>query len=424
MTVLAINGAPAVRVASFPPQQTLGPEERAAVLEVLDAGVLSAFIAEEVEGGPKVVAAERAFAEYTGASEAVTVNSATTGLQVALAAVGIEAGDEVIVSPYTMSASAAAILLQNGVPVFADVEDSTFGLDPRSVEERITPRTRALLVVHLFGHPARMGELLALADRYGLAVIEDAAQSIGARWGDRHTGTLGTAGVLSLNYHKIIHSGEGGVVLTDDRPVAVRARLVRNHGEVSSSALDVDPVNTLGSNFRMTEMEAAIAREQLKKVEALLALRRALAERLSRRLRELPGIIAPEIATGCTHSWYVYCPRLDLEALEGIERRQIAEALRAEGIPVQEGYVSPVYLQPIYQRRIARGARGCPWTCGHWSGETSYAAGICPVTERLHGRELLALDVTREPLTPRDVDDVADAFEKVLGAVDELRERS
>ncbi len=422
---LAIDGGSPVRDRPFPPQETIGEEERRAVLEVLDSGILSQFLGEwgpDFLGGPRVRACEHAFAEALGAAEAISINSATTGLQVAVAAVGIAPGDEVIVSPFTMSASAAAIVMQNAIPVFADIEAETYGLEPEAVAGRITRQTRAILVTHLFGHPARMDRLLELSERHDLAVIEDAAQSIGATWNGRQTGTLGTAGVLSLNYHKIIHAGEGGIVLTDDPEVAQRARLVRNHGETVVGELDIENIaNTIGSNFRLGEIEAAIAVEQLKKLDGLLAHRRHLAERLTARLSELPAILPATVATDCSHSYYVYPVRLELRRLEGVTRAAVARTLRAEGIPVAEGYVRPLYLQAMYQRRIAHGTEGCPWTCGHWHGQVSYEAGICPVAERLHEEELLLLDLCRAPLTEDDIDDVADSFAKVLGDLDALR---
>ena len=288
---LAIHGGSPVRSRPFPPQATIDDDERRAVLEVLESGVLSQFLGEWSEdfmGGPRVRACEEAFAQRLGAEHAVAVNSATTGLHVALAAAGIGPGDEVIVSPYTMSASAAVIVLQNAIPVFADIEDETFGLDPASVEERVTEHTRALMVTHLFGHPARVDGLLEIARRYNLVIVEDAAQSIGATWNGRETGAIGTAGVLSLNYHKIVHSGEGGIVLTDDPQIATRARLSRNHGEVVVEETDLpDIVNTVGSNFRMTEIDAAIAITQLGKLDRLLAGRREIAGYLAARLAEL-----------------------------------------------------------------------------------------------------------------------------------------
>lgn len=425
---LAIFGGAPVRSRPFPPQATIDEEERRAVLEVLESGVLSQFLGEWSEdfmGGPRVRACEEAFAQRLGAEHAVAVNSATTGLHVGLAAAGIGPGDEVIVSPYTMSASAAVIVLQNAIPVFADIEDETFGLDPASVEERITEHTRALMVTHLFGHPARMDGLLEIARRHDLVIVEDAAQSIGATWNGRETGGIGTTGVLSLNYHKIVHSGEGGIVLTDESQIATRARLSRNHGEVVVEETDLpDIVNTIGSNFRMTEIDAAIAITQLGKLDRLLAGRREIAVYLTARLAELPGITPPMVRPEATHSFYVFPMTLEPEELKGVGRTDVARALAAEGIPVSEGYVKPLYLQAMYQQRLARGSRGCPWTCGHWQGEVSYAPGICPVTERLYERDLLLADVCRHPLTLEDAKDVADAFEKVMTNVDVIRDGS
>jgi perosamine synthetase len=421
---LALHGGDPVRRHPFPEHNTIGEAERAAVLEVLDSGVLSGFLgtwSAEFYGGARVRACEEAFANRFCASDAIAVNSATTALQVALAAAGVQPGDEVIVPPFTMSASAATIVAQNAVPVFADIEDQTYGLDAVSVRERITPYTRAIVVVHLFGHPTRMDELLELSERHDLAIIEDAAQSIGATWHGRETGTIGTAGVLSLNRHKLIQCGEGGIVLTNDPAVARIARMARNHGEVVVDDEGGDPFNTLGSNFRMTEIEAAIASSQLEKLAGLLEIRRRLAARLTARLEQLPLIAPARTEPDCESSHYVYPVRLLPDLLDRVDRSVFARALEAEGIPVGTGYVKPIYLQPMYQNRDGRGRAGCPWSCGHWHGAVSYAPGICPVTERLWRRELILLDTVRAPLTEHDVDDVADAFEKVLGSLDELR---
>lgn len=424
MSTLALAGGPAVRTRPFPAGTNIGEEERRNVLDVLDSGALSGFLADWGDpfyGGPWVRECERSFAAKLGCDHAVALNSGTTGLQASLAAVGVEPGDEVIVPPYTMSASAAAVLLNNAVPVFADIEDETYGLDPISVERAISDRTSALVVVHLFGHPARMSSLLDLCSRRGLAIVEDAAQSVGATYSGRYTGTLGTAGVLSLNRHKIIQCGEGGIVLTSDPSAARIAAMVRNHGEAVVEDEGGDPFNTLGSNYRMTELHAAIAVAQLEKLDRLLEHRRRLAARLSKRLGEHAALVPPAVVDGCTHSYYLYPVRLLTDLLDGVDRGAIVDALRAEGIEVEPGYVKPLYLEPVYQRRSARGNTGCPWACGHWRGAVSYDAGLCPTTERLYADELLVLDSCRAPLDDADVDDVADAFEKVTENLDVLR---
>jgi dTDP-4-amino-4,6-dideoxygalactose transaminase len=394
-------------------------------MEVLDSGVLSKFVGEygpDFYGGPRVKKIESEFAARFGVRHAIATNSATTALHVAVAAAGIGPGDEVIVSPYTMSASATSVLMQNAVPVFADVQDDIFCLDPDSVRKRITPYTRAIMVTHLFGHPADMKPIMEIAQEYNLRVLEDAAQAVGATYNGEFAGALGDVGVMSLNFHKIIHAGEGGIVLTNDDTLAERARLVRNHGECVVERMGwTDIVNTMGSNYRMTEIEAAIGAEQLRKLDRLVAHRRKLAGHLTRRLAGLDGIVKPPITNPrATHTFYAYPVRFNgLRA--GVSRHTFTRALRAEGTSFNEGYVRPLYLLPLYQKRTVYGTCGCPWTCGHYKGKVSYEKGICPNAERLHERELLLADICHYPLTTEDMDDVANAFDKILRHLPELK---
>jgi dTDP-4-amino-4,6-dideoxygalactose transaminase len=394
-------------------------------MEVLDSGVLSQFLGEygpEFHGGPRIKKIEAESATRFRAKHAIATNSATTALQVAVAAVGISPGDEVIVSPYTMSASATSILMQNAIPVFADVQDDIFCLDPQSIRERITPYTRGIMVTHLFGHPADMKPIMEIARAHNLRVIEDAAQSIGAVYNGTFTGTIGDAGVLSLNRHKIIHTGEGGIILIDHDEIAERARLIRNHGECVVEKMGWrDIANTMGSNYRMTEIEAAIGVEQLHKLDGLFAHRNRLAAHLTRRLEEFRDAVEPPVIyPNATHAFYVYAVKFKADRV-GVRRHTFLQALRAEGIPFDEGYVRPLYLQPMYQKRIAHGNEGCPWTCAHYRGKVTYDKGICPVAERLNEGELLLSDICHHPLTTEDMDDVADAFKKVLNHAPDLR---
>jgi perosamine synthetase len=409
---LALYGGEPVRRAAFPPPPGVGDAERRAVAEVLDSGVLSDFVGEWGDafwGGPRVRAMEAAWRERFGARHAVSMNSATSALYAAVAAAGIGPGDEVIVSPYTMSASATCALVNGAVPVFADVEAETFGLDPASVRARITPRTKAIVVVDLFGCPARMDEIMSIATEHGLVVIEDAAQAPGALYHGRPAGTIGHVGVFSLNYHKTIQCGEGGVAVTDDERLAERLALVRNHGEAVVGAMGAPHADVLGFNYRLGELEAAIATAQLGRLEELTEPRVSHADRISSAVGELDGLTPPSVPDGVRHVYYVHVTRID-ETVLGVSRAAFAEALRAEGVPVVEGYVAPLYRQPVYRERAA------PLGLG----EADYTDGICPVTERLHEHEVIYHSLIHAGMEDSDVQDVIDAFAKVHARRHEL----
>jgi perosamine synthetase len=414
---LAIEGGTPVRARPFPEYRTIGVEETAAVAEVLDSGVLSAFLgtwSPEFLGGPRVRKLEEEWAAYFGVAHAVSMNSATSGLFAALGAAGVGPGDEVIVSPYTMSASAVGPLLYNAIPVFADIDAETFCISAETIRAVLTPHTRAIVVVDLFGHPADMDAIMALAAEHGLTVIEDAAQAPGARVNERYAGTLGHIGLFSLNYHKHIHSGEGAVVVTDDPALAEKLQLIRNHAEVvlQQKPGGGDLNNMIGFNYRMTEIEAAIASEQLKKLDGLLAARIDRANKLTELLSNIGGISTPVVRPACVHAYYIYALRYDAGAV-GVPRAQFAAALGAEGIPIGEGYVAPIYLQPLYQQRRLYGGTGSPWTDPAYKGSVSYDRGICPVTERMHFEELIHTGTIHGQLSAADVEDFAEAFHKV-----------
>lgn len=424
MSKLALHGGTPVRSKPFPRYNTIGDEEKKAVTEVLDSGVLSQFLgtwSPNFYGGPRVQKMEKEWAEYFKVKHAISVNSATSGLYAAVGAAGIGPGDEVIVSPYTMTASATGALVYQAVPVFADISPETFCLDPKSIRERITPRTRAIVVVDLFGHPAEMDEIMAIAKEHNLIVIEDAAQAPGAMYKGRFAGTLGHMGVYSLNYHKHIHCGEGGIVVTDDDELAERLRLIRNHGEVIVGPKGTSNIiNMVGYNYRMTEIEAAITSEQLKKLDKLVAPRVELAHQLTEGLRKFPGLTPPVVKESCTHAYYMYPIRYSA-AKTGITRKKFHEAMVAEGIPVTAGYVRPIYLEPIYQRQIAFGEGGYPFSHPAYKGKPNYNKGICPVTERMHEEELVLTHMLHAGVTKDEIKDFIAAVEKVLDHASELQ---
>jgi len=434
MNYLAINGGKKVRRKKFPSYNTIGKEEKRSVLKVLNRGVLSQYLGvwgKDFFGGPEVQALEKEWSSYFHVKHAIAVNSATSGLYAATGAAGIGPGDEVIVSPYTMSASVMPPLIYGAVPVFADIEQDYFCLDPKSVEERITKLTKAIIVVDLFGQPYNAERINEIAKRHNLVVIEDASQAPGAASQGKYTGTLGDIGVFSLNYHKHIHTGEGGMVVTNNDELADRVRLIRNHAESIVEAKGVkNLVNMVGFNFRMTEIEATIARCQLKKLKSLLKSRIKSVDYLTRKLEKVEGLRPARVRPGCTHSFYVH-PILYDQSVTGVPRDRFIDAVKAELTPTQGleswgpliscGYVKPLYFLPLFQKRIAIGADGYPFTAPVYYGKVTYKKGICPMVEQLYQQSLFYHDLAKPPVTKKALDDIAEAFMKVSRHIEELR---
>lgn len=432
MSKLALLGGEPVRTELFPAYRPIGKEEVKAAAEVVESGVLSRYLGtwhDDFMGGPQVRAFEEEWAAAFEARHAVAVNSATSGLYCAVGAAGVGPGDEVIVSPYTMMASATAPVVFNAVPVFADIDPATYCLDPAAIGHRITPRTRAIVVVHLFGQAADMDPIMEIARAHDLVVIEDCAQAPFATYMGRPVGTLGHMGVFSLNYHKHIHTGEGGVVTTNDDDIAERLQLIRNHGEaVVGGKGTANLTNIVGFNFRLGEIEAAIGRCQLAKGPGLIAARQANVAYLEDRLAGLPGISPPAVGKGNSHVYYVHGLAFDAQAA-GMPRHLFVRALKAEltetelrrgdGPLIGEGYVRPIYLEPMYQQRVGYGTVGCPFACPHYKGTVDYSPGLCPNCEAAH-RTVITHELMRPPMTRADLDDVAGAFHKVAEHAAEL----
>ncbi len=420
----AILGGEPINKKPFPAYNTIGEEEKRAVMEVLDSGELSGFVAApipEFNGGPRVKALENAFCEYFGTKHAVAVNSATSGIYCMLMAMGIGPGDEVITSPYTMHATASSILQCGAVPIFADIETDTFGLDPSSVEQNITENTKGILAVNIFGHAAKLCCLKDIADRNGLWLLEDNAQApAGQDDCGRFTATIGKAGVFSLNRHKTIQSGEGGVVITDDDQVAFKMRLVRNHGETVVDAWGVeDIVNTIGQNLRMTEMEAAVALCQFNKLDELNASRIELANYLSNRLSKIPGITPPLVRKGCKHVYYFYVMKYDSEK-SGLSREKFVKAVNAEGFYLRGGYLRPIYMEPMFTRKICFGDKGYPFTANSRNNEIKYTQGLCAVCEDLNDNQVILTNLVYPPLSTADMELFVQAIENVLSHAKEI----
>jgi len=415
------GGSPAVKH-ELKRYNVIGEEELNASKAVIESGVLSRFLGcwdEDFYGGDKVREFEEVWCNHFGVRHAVTVNSATSGLIAAVGALGIEPGDEVIVSPWTMCASATAILHWNAIPVFADIEEETFNLDPGSVEANITPQTKAIIVPDIFGHAADLDAIMKIARRHGLKVIEDAAQAPGAMYKGKYAGTVADIGVFSLNYHKHIHTGEGGVCVTNDHELAELMQLIRNHAEaVVEDKGTENLVNMLGFNFRMGEIEAAIGIEQLKKLDGQITRSIQVANRLTEGLAGLKGLRSAVVQPDCTHVYYVYPLIYDAE-LTGVSRTRMIEALVAEGVSISGGYQN-LHLLPVFQKKIAYGSKGFPWKMGGEESGVSYAKGICPVAEKMHDEAFLALPMCLYEFRDEDADAIINAFHKVWEHLDRL----
>lgn len=415
MQPLALFGGPKAIPDPFRRYNSIGPEELAAAKAVIESGVLSQFLGvwhEDFYGGPKVREFERQAAEYFGVKHAVTVNSWTSGLVAAVGAIGVEPGEEVIVTPWTMSATATAILHWNAIPVFADIDPDTYNLSPAAIERCISPYTRAIVVADIFGQSADMDEIMALASSHGLKVISDTAQAPGALYKGRYAGACAHVGGYSLNYHKHIHTGEGGILVTDDDQIAGRLQLIRNHAEAVVGDKGVSSLsNMLGYNFRLGEIECAIGIEQLRKLSGLVASRQALANQLTEGLRGLPGLQTPVVGPDRTHVYYVYPMQLDLGVL-GTTRDRICDALNAEGVVVSRRYQN-IHLLPIYQRKIAYGSKGFPWTSDICRRQVDYRKGICPVAEKLYDETYMGFGMCVYDLDRSDIGRLVDAFHKV-----------
>lgn len=417
---LALHGGTPVLKRPLPAPYLIGKREINAAVKVLKEGPLSDFVGAPGKyflGGERVRSLEAAFKKKFKVRYAVSFNSATTALHGAIVALGIGPGDEVIVPPYTMSATAAAVLMNGAVPIFADIDPETFCLDPKSVEKNISKRTKAIFAVNLFGQAADFGRLLPLAKKHKLKLIEDNAQGPGALWRGKPLGTIGDIGVFSFNVHKTIQAGEGGLLVTNNARYALRAQLCRNHGENLAAAYpEAGPL--IGSNYRMTELAAAICETQLSQLDFLTKKRRALVAYLTKRLRGIAGIRVPRVPKENYHVYYVYPLLIDEEKL-GISRNMLADAMAAEGFSMSKGYLEPLYLLPLFQKKQAFNTTHFPFD--YQGMKQNYKKGICPVIERLYEKDLTWTMLCQHPRTKKDVDAFIRALRKVLAHTSELQ---
>jgi len=357
--------------------------EISAVVEVLRSPRLSL--------GPKLEEFERNVAEYAGTKHAVAVNSGTSGLHLCVRALRLKASDEVITTPFSFVASANVLLYEKAVPVFVDVDAATLNIDANKIEAAITARTRAIMVVHVFGRPSPMREIMEIAARYNLKVIEDACEAIGAEYENRQIGSIGDAGVFAFYPNKQITTGEGGMIVTNNDSVAEQARMLRNQGR--DAATDWFEHVALGYNYRLSDINCAIGIEQLRRLEFILRQRETVARKYQARLENNPHLVLPQIDfPNGRVSWFVYVVRLR-ENFTRAQRDSIVVEMNRFGIGCGR-YFAPIHLQPFYAETFG------------------FRAGDFPIAEHAAER-VIALPFFNH-ITDAQIDEVGEMLEKLI----------
>jgi len=364
----------------------LSNEEKEAVIKVIESQMLTLL------HGTYVKKFEEDFAKYIGVKHAIGVNTGTAALHIALAALNIGPGDEVIVPPFTFIATASSVLHNNAIPIFADIDPKSYTLDPKSVQEKITNKTKAIIPVHLAGISADMNRLTAIAEKQNIHIIEDAAQSIGTLCNGKQVGSIGALGCFSFYPSKNITTGEGGMITTDNDKLAEECRLIRHHGEPSWYVY-----NRLGYNYRMTEIQGAIGGIQLKKLPEFIKIRNKNAEFLNNAVDEINGINPPFIPEYCEPAYNYWIGRINPKEI-GLSKEQFLERFPKSKVL----YPKPLYKTKLFQEKIAY-PKGCPWSCPFYGKEIDYSNITLPNVE-LITKEIFALDI-HPKITQQELED-------------------
>lgn len=332
----------------------IGKEEIDAVIAVMQSGTLSL--------GPKLEEFEKMFADYIGAKHAIAVNSGTSGLHLIVKALGIKEGDEVITTPFSFIASANVALFEGAKPVFVDIDKNTYNMDPSKIEEAITPKTRAILPVHVFGQACDMDPIISIAKKYNLKIIEDSCEAIGARYKNKKAGTFGDASVFAFYPNKQITTGEGGMIVTNNDEIATLCRSYRNQGRDTMAWLGHA---RMGYNYRLDEMSCALGVEQLKKIETILNMRKNVAEKYLKKLAHNKNVILPIVPSYNRESWFVFV----IQVRAGINRNRVIDLLKERGV-ASNIYFPPIHLQKFYKENFG------------------FKEGDFPITEEISNRTI------------------------------------
>ncbi len=428
MNKLAIKGGNPIRREDFPVWPVFDEREKRAINKVLESGKwwrdsfgegIDLHECKEEERS-QVSLFQEEFARFQGSKYGIACVNGTGALDVLIRALDIGPGMEVIAPAYTYVAGATCILQSNAVPIFVDIDPSTYNIDPKRVEEALTPNTAAVLPCHFGGQLADMDRLLEITQKHGIYLIEDAAHAHGSQWNGKGAGTIGIGGTFSFQNSKNMTAGEGGLVITDDEKLAERVESLMWSGRRRGRPWY--EFSELGWNYRMTEFQGAILRVQLMRIEEQNRLRRDNAAYLTERLREIGGldpiVIDPR---GEIHSVHIFMIRYNPEEFQDIPRAKLLEAVNAEGIPASSGYAHPLYKNPMFLEKRFYG-RECPISCGFYNKQRDYRRfeKTCPVSERACHYEAIWLDHRFFLGNKKDMDTIADAFLKVKERVDEI----
>ena len=372
----------------------LNEQEKKAVNKVIESQMLSSLAGNEVNSF------EKEFADYIGVKHAVGVNSGTAALHIALASLDIGPGDEVIIPPFTFIATGSSILHNNAIPIFADIDEKSYTLDPESVKKQITNKTKAIVPVHLAGITTDMQPLREIAHDNDIFIVEDACQAHGARYKGQKVGSIGDLSAFSFYPSKNMTTGEGGMITTNNDDIAEQCRLIRHHGEPSWYVY-----NRLGWNYRMTEIQGAIGRVQLSKLDEFIKIRNENAKYLTDKVKEIKGINPPYVPEYCEPAFNYWIGRIQPEII-GLNKAQFLEKYPKSKIL----YPKPLYKTKLFQEKIAY-PKGCPWSCNFYGKEIDYTKINLPVVEKVT-KEIFALDI-HPNITKEDLDEVINLMKKL-----------
>lgn len=387
--------------------------------------VLASLSGENHVHGPNCQAFEKEFAAWNGSRHAILTNSGTAALHMAVVACGVGAGDHVLVTAYSWSSSATCIVHHNAIPVFVDIDFDTINIDVDKIEAAITPRTKAIIVVHLHGLAVNMDKVLDVAHRHNLKVIEDACQAHGALFKGQKVGTLGDCAAFSFNQNKCLCAGEAGMFVTNDDEMRARAAQLWSFGEIRAPVESRDyHAYALGWMYRSNDLTAAFGRAQLKKLDHYFKTQRENGEVLNKELKWLKGLILPTEPAGHTHNWYNYTSRIDMNAIGWTgEPRQmrdaVMKALNAEGVPagVWQNFILPAMT--VFQAKNAYG-KGCPWSCNGAGEDVEYDPKNYPIAQKHTDTHFGMTTPLRAPNRTDVAAKVAEAFQKVFENIDRI----